>query len=75
MKSKRVRRKCRCCGTWKNVFVMWGQCQCNSCFRIVLKRKELHREITGEYLNFNDLYKELKTEIEHARANLTYSWS
>jgi hypothetical protein len=75
MSKKRIRRKCNCCGTWKNVFVMFGVCHCNSCFNIVYKRSELHLKNTGEYLSLSNLYKELKLEIEQIRESSTYSWS
>ena len=75
MQKKRIRRKCNCCGTWKNVSVMFGICYCFSCRGIVFKRAELHLKNTGEYLNYNNLYKELKLEIEQIRENSTYSWS
>lgn len=75
MATKRVRRKCNCCGTWKNVTVILGVCYCYSCISVVCIRTNLYEKLNGKLPNMNILFKELKIEIEQAREGLTCSWS
>lgn len=62
MINKRTKRKCICCGTWKDVFVKNYTCLCNSCHLIIWKRINAYDKEYGKYPNFQTLYKQLKLE-------------